>query len=209
MLPPDYRFSRAHDLAEGLSNLVAGRLFIEDENVSRVQLFFESDRTPAGANDHTGERVEAIWLVHATGISAPVGMAVVSRERASGVFYHQLNVFVVQEHAGQGVGATLINAATASFPTLYGHYNPDTIALYSRAGVRDVIQMERDPSGTDSEVELYVQLRQAKIYQRRAVSVNCIDDGPHHGRFPFTTSAAPSIPHSVVTRTPSRRPRFG
>lgn len=212
MLPAAYTLTQEPDLAEGLDAIVKGRLFLDDDTLSRVQPFFDSDRTPEGANPMTGEKVLAIWLVHPKDQpDQAVGMATVSRERVlddadRSHRYALLSLYVAPEHAGRGVGQALLTAALAAYPEAMGFYNRDTVALYERAGVRDVVWMDRDPSLQDTGVATYVAERHRKLHASRwdpaAIQSH---NPPHHGRPAFTTPAPAPIAEPSLPRRP--RPR--
>jgi GNAT superfamily N-acetyltransferase len=173
-MPPAYAITQSTDLAKGLRAIMSGDLFITDECVSRVQPFFESSRTPDGHDLKTGERVLAIWLVHPTDQSEapPVGMAVVSQERiwageGQGRTYRALNVYVHQAHAGQGIGKALTEAAMRAHPDACGHYTADSVALYERAGVRDVMWVQLDPTLKNPDVAQDIADKHRAIHRAR------------------------------------------
>jgi GNAT superfamily N-acetyltransferase len=199
MLPAAYVLHRETNLADGLSAIATGGLYLGDETLSRVQPFFDSDRTPDGANPATGEQVLGIWLVHPKDQPArAVGMATVSWERVEQDEsrphrYALLSLYVHPNHAGQGLGAALLAAAKAAYPELVGFYNQNTVALYERAGVRDVIWMDRDPTGQDAGVAEVIARRHQKLHTQRWSPDPHGLDRPHHGRPTFTTPS-PSAP---------------
>lgn len=206
MLHKDYILTRELDLPEGLTAISLGNLYDDEETISRVQPFFDSTRDPAGANPKTGEKVLAIWLVRRQGVRAnPVGMAIVSQEHEVGPECHpHLNLFVTRAAAGLGLGKALIAAAQEAYPKLWGHYNKDTVALYERAGVHDVIQLDHDPSGQDPATTLRIAQRHATLHAQRWEN-GPNRDRPHHARPTFTTPD-PSAPVPPTPQRPSQRP---
>lgn len=210
-----YHLSRATDLAEGLSAIADGGLYLSDECVSRVQQFFEPGFTPDGRNWETGERVVAIWLTHAHRDRTPVGMALVSYEPAIHDLpaRHLVNVYVHRDHAGQGLGESLVRAAHEAYPQAVGFYTSESIAIYERVGVLDeaTTRIDAGPSG-DFPRETMAR-RHARIHADRWAST-----GRGQGeqemrqrhyrtqRTPAPTTDGPAPAHSALTH---RRPSVG
>lgn len=197
-----FHIQRQPDLAEALSRIAEAGLYLPDENVSRVQTFFDHERTPEGHNPESGEKVLAAWLAWAPGqlpeTHPPIGMALVSLEQSFRCepvcWFHLVNVYVHPTYAGRGLGRALAEQAQQSYPDLKGFYTADSIAIYEALGIEDEASL-----GATSEALQRLAERHRLIHDNRwqALGISLDVDRSRHYR----------TRHEAVTPSSSPRPR--
>jgi GNAT superfamily N-acetyltransferase len=142
---PRVLITRVTDLDEGLDRVFTAGLYVPDTELSDIVEFLEQGALDAQGYCQTNptRQVLGLWLARTVMVpDAPVGMALVTAERDA-VYgrHHRLNLVVTSAWRHHGIGTALIAAAQAFQPVLAGHYNPQSIALYERCGVTDVVSL--------------------------------------------------------------------
>lgn len=118
--------ARSPDVFQALARVYRAGLFDWDETTSQVQILLDSE----------SNKVRQVWLATDLTSGRDVGMAMLSDPTPDSQGLQVLNLFVDDNHRGQGLGQSLIGAVLEehSASTVAAYYTTNAVRLYQRAG---------------------------------------------------------------------------
>lgn len=124
-----YRLVLPSTVEEGLQRVWAAGLCLNDEETSRVLHLARPERS-------TPSPVQAVWLVCDT-TGRDVAMAMVSDPADDSGEFPVLNLYVLPDHQGLGLGRALIQTVLHRYQDqqLAAYYTRDSVRLYREAGL--------------------------------------------------------------------------